>query len=142
MKKIICIIKWIWQLPQNLVGFIYSRFAKKTSEFYFKGKYAFVYFVPCFKAGVALGQYIILDPIYKKISSGKLLKTVQHEYGHSVQSKYLGWFYLPLVGLPSIIGNIWHRLFHKNWTGDQKEKWYYSRYPENWADRLGDVIRD
>jgi hypothetical protein len=54
----------------------------------------------------------------------------------------LGWLYLPLVGLPSIIGNIWDRLFHKKWSSDRREKWYYSRYPENWADKLGGVIRD
>jgi hypothetical protein len=134
MKKLLL---WLWQLPQNLVGFIYSRFAKKTSEWYFKGKYAFVYFVPCFKAGVTLGQYIILDPIYKKLSSGKLLVTVQHEYGHSVQSKYLGWFYLLVVGIPSVFRNILNRINPKKFN----EKWYYSGYPEKWADKIGGVTR-
>lgn len=134
MKKLLL---WLWQLPQNLVGFIYSRFAKKTSEWYFKGKYAFVYFVPCFKAGVTLGQYIILDPIYKKLSSGKLLVTVQHEYGHSVQSKYLGWFYLLVVGIPSVFRNILNRINSKKFN----EKWYYSGYPEKWADKIGGVTR-
>lgn len=132
---------YLWQLPQNVIGFIYSRFAKSTSHFYFNGKNTRVYYVPCFRAGVTLGRYIILDPAYKRISSGRLLETVKHEYGHSVQSKYLGWLYLLLVGISSITRNIWDRLFHKKWEHEKRENWYYSSYPENWADKLGGVNR-
>lgn len=29
--------------------------------------------------------------------------TIKHEYGHTIQSKYLGWLYLIIIGLPSIV---------------------------------------
>lgn len=141
MTKIcVNVIKWVWQLPQNLIGFLLTRKYQFKSVRRVKDKFVNVYFKPLFRDGISLGDYIILDYWY----CGKVYTTqmVAHKYGHSKQSLILGWFYLPLVGLPSVIGNIWDRLFHKNWTRDQREKWYYSRYPENWADKLGGVIRD
>lgn len=139
MKKTVNMIKWIWQLPQNLVGFLltrkyYTKSSKKTSD-----GYVMVYFKPFFHSGVSLGNYIILDEWYV---GRDCTKTVCHEHGHQKQSLILGWLYLPLVGLPSILGNIWDRLFHKKWDNQCREKWYYSRYPENWADKLGGVVRD
>lgn len=137
MKKI---IKWIWQLPQNLLGFLLSRKYNYKSIRSMNNGWIDVYFKPFFRSGVSLGDYIILDYWYCGKECSR--QVVSHEYGHSRQSLILGWLYLPLVGLPSVIGNIWDRLFHKNWTGEQREKWYYSRYPENWADKLGGVVRD
>lgn len=126
---------FIWQLPQNLIGFIYSRFAKSKSTFYFKNKKTDVYFCNCFGRAVSLGKYIIFDVKYKRITPGRTLTNVQHEYGHSIQSKYLGLFYLLLVGVPSICRNIYQRIFKKS------NKWYYGGYPEKWADVLGGVER-
>lgn len=140
MKNIVNVIKWIWQLPQNLLGFLLSR--NYTSTHYCisnNDKWIGVYFKPFFHSGISLGNYVILDYWYCGRASRQI---IFHEYGHSRQSLILGWLYLPLVGLPSIIGNIWDRLFHKKWSSDRREKWYYSRYPENWADKLGGVVRD
>jgi hypothetical protein len=139
MKNIVSVIRWIWQLPQNLLGFMLSRnYVLKHACISRNGKWV-VYFKPFFRSGISLGNYIILDYWYCGRDSRQI---IYHEYGHSRQSLILGWLYLPLVGLPSIIGNIWDRLFHKKWSSDRREKWYYSRYPENWADKLGGVIRD
>ena len=98
-----------------------------------------VYFKKCFGAGVSLGDYIILDTFY----IGKTVENIiLHEHGHQLQSKKLGWLYPPLVGLPSICRNVWDRLIHKKWTKERRTKWYYSGYPERWADKLGGVVRD
>ena len=134
------VFKWLWQLPQNLIGFLLTRKHEYKSGRYIDGRWVDVYYKSFFRSGVSLGDYIILDYWY----CGKACSTqaVAHEYGHSKQSLILGWFYLLLVGLPSIIGNAWDRLFHKKWSSDQREKWYYSRYPESWADKLGGVVRD
>ena len=137
MKKI---IRWVWQFPQNLVGFLLSRKYNYKSMRCVNGKWMPVYFKSLFRSGISLGDYIILDYWYCGRECSR--QAVAHEYGHSRQSLILGWLYLPLVGLPSIIGNIWDRLFHKNWTDDQRNKWYYNRYPENWADKLGGVVRE
>ena len=138
----ICInmIRWLWQLPQNLTGFLLTRKYQFKGSRFIDGKWINIYFKPLFCSGIDLGDYIILDYWYCGKACSR--QAVAHEYGHSKQSLILGWFYLPLVGLPSIIGNIWNRLFHKKWTSNQREKWYYSRYPEAWADKLGGVIRD
>lgn len=124
---------WIWQLPQNLAGWIYSRFAKQVIEY----EGITIYYAPCFNAGVTLGQYIILDPVWKNASYNYLLQTVKHEYGHTKQSKYLGLLYLLLVGIPSVTRNILNRINNKKFNS----KWYYSGYPEKWADKLGGVKR-
>lgn len=134
------IIKWIWQFPQNLVGFLLTRTYKIKSTRSINSKWVDIYYKTFFRSGISLGDYIILDYWYcGKACSSRMFA---HEYGHSKQSLILGWLYLPLVGLPSIMSNVWDRLFHKNWTREQREKWYHNRYPENWADRLGGVIRE
>ena len=139
-KSYINIIKWIWQLPQNLIGFLLTRKKQYKSEKYIDSKWINVYYKSFFCSGISLGDYIILDYWYCGKACSR--QVFVHEYGHSKQSLILGWFYLPLVGIPSIMSNIWDRLFHKKWTSDQREKWYYSRYPEKWADKLGGVVRD
>lgn len=131
-------ILWIWQLPQNLVGWIYSKFGNKDMILDLNtGKCITIFYAPCFKAGATLGQYIILDPVWQNASRTYFMNTVKHEYGHSIQSKYLGWFYLLVVGLPSVFRNILNRINNKKFN----HKWYYSGYPEKWADKLGGVIR-
>lgn len=127
---------FLWQFPQDLVGFFWTRFLEKESV-----NGITFYYGRCFKCGVSLGDYIILDNVYRNTTKKKLIQTVKHEYGHSKQSRMLGFLYLFVVGIPSITGNIIDRLFHKNWYYAKSRKWYYSRYPEKWADKLGGVVR-
>ena len=70
--------------------------------------------------------------------------TICHEYGHSIQSLYLGWLYLPIIGVYSaVLCNLWDRLFHKGWCRYDRHYWYYKiRWTEKWADDLGGVDRD
>jgi hypothetical protein len=121
----------IWQFPQNLVGIIVVAVtqAEPTGrEFEYVAR-KWPYF------GVSLGDYIIFGQ-----EKGDTV-SYMHEYGHHKQSLHLGWFYLIVVGVPSLIGNLWDRFAHKNWSHWKREKWYYTRFPENWADRLGCVDR-
>lgn len=90
--------------------------------------------------GVSLGKYIILD--YKGYHKRHVPNTYNHEHGHQKQSLYLGPLYLIIVGLVSALcNNVWDRLFHRKWSSRKRNKWYYSRFPENWADKLGGVSR-
>ena len=59
-------------------------------------------------------------------------KTIMHEYGHCRQSQMLGWLYLIVVGLPSIL----HAGFCRC-----KNHSYYDMWFERWADKLGGVNR-
>lgn len=60
-----------------------------------------------------------------------------HEYGHALQSRLLGPFYLLIVGVPSTMRVAYaaaqYVFTRKPWDG------YYGGFPENWADRLGGV---
>lgn len=127
------IIIWIWQLPQNIIGWIFAKTSCFESTTFFKGKEIKVYFSNyVFGCGVSLGNYIILD--YKKYCGKCCINTKLHEYGHHIQSLYLGPLYLFVVGIPSVIRNILYRFF--NFKKD-----YYAGFPEKWADELGGVKR-
>lgn len=138
-------MKFIWQLPQSLLALILIGLSKRkeTCNYFIDNKNIKVYFVDTvFGCGVSLGNYILLD--YKSYyhSRNYIEKTIRHKYGHQKQSLYLGWLYLIVVGLVSaIFNNLWDRLFHKNWTIKQRNTWYYNRFPEKWADKLGEVER-
>jgi hypothetical protein len=48
-----------------------------------------------------------------------------------------------VIGIPSaVFNNLWDRLVHKKWPSTDRLKWYYNRYPEKWADKLGGVTRN
>lgn len=132
MKKI---LMYIWQLPQNLLGLlmlIYFRaIDRRISEFRTNG--ILVCFSYSMRGGISLGRYIFLSSIY----CGKTCedKTVSHEYGHCLQSQMLGWLYLPIVGLPSLI-HAWQ--YEYNYMDPDG---YYRYWCEAWADRLGGVVR-
>lgn len=119
MKKI---LSYFWQLPQNLLGLL-LRVIYKGNDIEYNG--VIVRRSVKMRGGISLGKYIV-------ISQWSTTKTVMHEYGHCKQSMYLGWLYLLLVGLPSIL----HATFCKC-----KRHSYYDVYPEKWADKLGGVTR-
>lgn len=123
------ILLYLWQLPQNLLGLAVIFFSEAKLGTAAKG----VYFTE-HNFGVSLGNYIILNE-YCGIND------IKHERGHQKQSLYLGWLYLPLIGLPSVLGNIWDRLFHKSWNHTARMYWYYKQPWEAWADKLGGVKR-
>jgi len=58
-----------------------------------------------------------------------------HEYGHCIQSLILGPLYLIAVGLPSYL---WANLPPLRKLRREKGLSYYSVYPENWANALGE----
>lgn len=135
--KILNFIKATWELPQNTLGAIIKKVCK--AELYTTYKGANVY---CWKiyGGMSLGKYIFVPSYYKFTPPDEMhhsmLQTIKHEYGHTVQSKYLGWFYLIVIGAPSLI---WANCFaeYRQKTG----KSYYEFYTESWADTLGGVER-
>lgn len=144
MKKIIL---WVWQLPQNILGFILTRKPKATGTYLCNdGKLVKVYFTSnVFNCGVSLGNYIILD--YDSYCYGGYCEclsanVLNHERGHQKQSLYLGWLYLPVIGITSALcNNLYDRIFHCKWSAKERNCWYYSRFPEKWADELGGVKR-
>lgn len=122
MKKVLL---YLWQLPQNILGLLVILFtgAKCTgSHWIIKNPDSTKYF------GVSLGSYIIFGNYPREM-------TLKHEHGHQKQSWILGPLYLLVIGLPSLLGNIYSRIFHKS------AEWYYKQPWEAWADKLGGVER-
>ena len=80
---------------------------------------------------VTLGEYIFLCPSHWKDDT-----VLRHEQGHVKQSRKLGWLYLIVIGLPSIIwASCFGRYRYKNKVS------YYSFYTERWADKLSGIER-
>lgn len=120
-------ILYLWQIPQNILGLILL-LIYKNEKIYHKLNGRFFYYTEEMLSGISLGNYIIL----KRENRGNDFK---HEYGHSIQSRILGPLYLIIIGLPSLLGNIYSRIFNKD------DKWYYNQPWEKWADKLGKVKR-
>jgi hypothetical protein len=88
-----------WELPQQFLGFLMGlclsmRGTVNRSDHFFKG----VLFIETSSfgkgCGISLGNIVIHGP-----NSDGALK--QHEFGHCIQSRALGLFYLLLIGIPS-----------------------------------------
>lgn len=126
MKVIKNTLLYIWQLPQNLFGLILRSFYKADERFGYND--SVVQISRSFRSGISLGRYIILK--YNREDA------VKHEYGHCRQSKRWGPLYLPVVGLVSLM----HNMFCD--CSSRKHKSYYNVWPENEADRLGGVERN
>lgn len=124
MKKIKEVLLYLWQFPQNLLGLLFLLFIR-GEERHALGGINF-YYAKGFAGGISLGKYIILGY--------KCDKSVRHEYGHCIQSKKLGWLYLLVVGLPSLI----HAAFH---DCESVGKTYYHFWTETWADKLMNIKR-
>lgn len=124
-------IQTAWQLPQNLAGLIAKKIFKATQYTTYKDTNVYLYKL---KQGVSLGNYIFLP---QNIVQNKVQQYIKHEYGHTVQSKYLGWFYLLVIGIPSVVWSA-HFKFHGKKNGAN----YYDFWTEKLADKLGGVNRD
>jgi hypothetical protein len=126
----------VWQFPQWLLGRILlwanrseivrrihiDRFTVlyEMRDGFRKGK----------REGIALGFHILLD------QRRSFLVTACHEYGHCIQSRRWGWFYLPVVGIASIL----RAIYWEQAVLPASE--YYRSWPESEADRLGGVNPD
>lgn len=130
MKKI---LKAIWQLPQMFLGLLVTKLFK--TELFTTHKEAKVYFWQ-FKRGVSLGTFIFIPCDFKNAKQNIVQQYIKHEYGHTVQSRYLGWLYFLIIGIPS---GIWASCF--DWYRKKNKIDYYDFYTEKSADKLGGVKR-
>ena len=115
-------IKYLWQLPQNLLGLLIKRITKAEVRTKYLDATVHKWGI---HGGLSLGKYIF-------VPSGANLAYIKHEYGHTVQSKYLGWLYLIVIALPSLI---WAGCFNRFRTKYGVS--YYAFYTEKWAEKLG-----
>lgn len=125
------ILLYLWQLPQNIAGALLLLHFRSRSDVK-EGVYrdVNVYFSIVMRGGISLGRYIFFNRGYTVTA-----KDLAHEYGHCLQSRKLGWLYLLVVGIPSIIHAAFYHYDYSDPNG------YYRYWCEAWADRLGGVKR-
>ena len=122
MKRVLL---YLWQLPQNIAGVLLTAIlAGRFNEF----ENIPFFYSPNISGGISLGEYIIVGEYNRDL--------LRHEYGHCIQSRILGWLYLPVVGIPSFLWNCIYGLFI-----DPNKVSYYSFYTERWADKLAGIER-
>lgn len=139
MKLGVKIRRWTWELPQTLVGAIIALTHKEKPLRVIEYADQKVYLYDHFNGGISLGYYTHLDWNAKDHNNNVvregLKKSVKHEaLGHGTQSKWLGPFYLLVVGLPSVIHCAIHILCGRKWD-------YYSFPTEKSADRIAGIKR-
>ena len=114
------ILLYLWELPQNLIGLALTKaLGPGRAETY---RNARILRSEKMRGGISLGRYIIVDARSASPYIGR------HERGHTRQSRLLGPFYLPVIGIPSLLWAAW-------WRPGRKRS-YFSFYTERWADRL------
>lgn len=139
MKTFLNSLRYLWQLPQNLLGFIlFQIYSVDCLCLEVPYRDVHILYSEKMRGGISLGQYIMLPWRYRgDYKTGSYIeKTIKHEYGHTRQSLRLGWLYLIIIGLPSITWAWLHSNFKRFSTVD-----YYSFYTEKNADKLGGVKR-
>ena len=121
------IILYLWQLPQNLLGLLLVQILRPEEAYDMDG--CRLYYATRMRGGISLGRYVIVRSWMKDYTGN----TERHELGHAKQSRMLGWFYLFVIGIPSLLWAAW-------WN-EGRNRDYYSFYTERWADHLGGVNR-
>ena len=136
MIKYLYQLKYLYQITQNILGLILIVLFRGKKFIYYNDKK--VYLVKC-DFSVSLGDYILISERwhtrYMNSCPSCFDRLLAHEYGHCRQSEILGPLYLVIVGVPSFIFN---QISQRNGKFAIN---YYNRFPENWADKLGNVER-
>ena len=127
MKRIVDLLLYLWQLPQNLLGVLLVLILRPERHGRYRG--ARLHYARRMRGGISLGRHIILPA--SSFPEKDALK--RHEWGHMRQSLLLGPLYLPLIGLPSLLWAAW-------WT-PSRPTGYYTFFTERWADSLGGIKR-
>lgn len=126
--SVLVVLLFIWQLPQILASLltlivIHNKPVKYTNEHTGMTVWQVDH---SFRACWSMGPFIFVPDKQPE-------RILRHETGHSIQSVFLGPLYLFAVGIPSAI------LFGVRRAKHYDDRWYYSHYPENWANMLGGV---
>lgn len=130
------VLLFAWEFPQIIVGLgVYAWMKARRMVVHIETENYRV-FIETRTTGVSLGWFIFWTPAGNRFA--ELTNDCRmHEYGHARQSVMLGPLYLFVVGIPSLLRVIYSKLYfrkyHRHWPG------YFSGFPENWADELGDV---
>lgn len=131
--------RFTWELPQTLVGWLYSMGRASTGQIdrvETLGGITFATKSGCeYGMGVSLGTFVDLwaGPWMHGEKEEFILgnQLCMHEFGHTVDSQRFGWAYLPVIGLPSLLsafGKGDHNVFWTEIRANCHAKRYFSKY--------------
>ena len=130
MKKVLL---FLWELPQLVAGWAVYFFCRHILKMDCIKRYK-VYcekhssldanvfiFESAAGSAVCFGSVILVFCKQRHLDNGSARKVIEHEFGHFVQSFYLGWLYLAIIGIPSIVvtwisANTARRLYTEMWA--------------------------
>lgn len=133
-NSLLILLLFFWEFLQNILGFALLALWKIAGNILKIENEGHRLFIETHHSGISLGWFIFWTP-----SGNRFVHYTNdcrmHEYGHALQSVILGPLYLPIVGVPSIVRNLYGRFYKKKYG----HKWenYFNGFPENWADKLG-----
>lgn len=132
MKILKNFILGLWQIPQNFIAVFITSILGELC--YYGGKYkdAHLIFSDFYVSSFSLGEYLFI------LNGSNQEDILDHEYGHYLQSRILGWLYIPVIVIPSFIHNIYVRIARK--LGYDKN--YRDFYTERWADKLSEKSKE
>lgn len=118
-NSLIFSLLFIWQLPQCILALLMMPFIGEKHLISYKN-YCYLFKASKMSGGISLGCFAFVEP---KLSENKA--TLAHEQiGHVKQSHMLGWLYLIIIGLPSLIWATCYQKFDiKNYSQFYTEKW-------------------
>lgn len=87
------------------------------------------YYIGRFYGAVSIGNSVFMNSRYRY--SDYIMK---HEYGHTIQSRILGIFYIPIIAIPSLLWAVFHTFATKVLGLRINYFWFYT---EKWANKLG-----
>ena len=136
------LVQLTWGLPQTLFGFILYLYwlPRAKTRYMYHGAIVTEWTTG---GGVSLGLFVFVsEKASRYMLDGRELTEAEsrtglrvHEYGHCIQSLMLGPLYLIAVGVPSYL---WANLPALRKMRRETGRSYYSVYPENWANTLGE----
>ena len=130
------LIQWTWGIIQNTAALFVFLFVKLKDPKRAVSRYHGAVVTEWkLKSSMALGMFIFLG--FQKDESPMARAVLAHEYGHTVQSCILGPFYIPVIGLPSLI---WANVPAAGRKWRSGTCLYYDFYTERWADYEGERV--
>ena len=125
MRLLVALIQMTWGLPQTFIGFFLFLLNIRRKHYWFRNCIVTEWSPD---ASCSLGLFVFIDDDSYD-PDGILL----HEYGHCIQSLFLGPLYLVVIGIPSFM---WCNLPSMVTRRRQRHISYDDFYPEKWANAL------
>lgn len=128
-------VMFLWQLPQTVIGLLSLLYYQPMHILCAPNGVRVCYTKRLAGGAFSLGQVAVVPILWYRQDTrdALLLKKARHEWrGHGEQSRLLGWFYLLVIALPSVIHAALHDLI-KPCKGKDYHHFYTEKWAEKWA---------